>query len=110
MAIRESQLDRAFFALSDPARRRILQQLTQGPATVGDVGRPLEMAAPSVTKHVKVLEEAGLVSREVRGREHWLTIEAGGFRTVVQHLQDYERFWEMSLDRLHRLLDADEPT
>jgi DNA-binding transcriptional ArsR family regulator len=102
------RLDRAFFALSDSGRRQILGRLAEGPATVGEVGRPLGIAGPSVTKHIKVLEEAGLVSREIRGREHWLTIEPNGFRAVVDHLQNYERFWEMSLGRLANLFENDD--
>lgn len=108
MATEQSQLDRVFFALSDPSRRAILVKLVSGAATVGEVGRPLGMAGPSVTKHIRVLEDAGLVTREVRGRQHWLTIEPTGFRTAVDHLKNYEQFWSMSLDRLRTFLDEDE--
>lgn len=107
MATEQSQLDRVFFALSDPGRRAILSRLVRGEATVGDVGSPLGIAAPSVTKHVRVLEDAGLVQREVRGRQHWLTINPSGFRSAVEHLKDYEQFWEISLDRLGSLLSKD---
>ncbi len=108
--MQSDQLDKVFFALSDPGRREILDQLASGPATVGDVGRPLGITGPSVTKHIKVLEDAGLVSREVRGREHWLSIEPDGFRLAVDHLQNYEKFWQMSLDRLRHLLEEDSGT
>lgn len=104
MVIEQSQLDDVFFALSDASRRTILARLASGEATVGEVGRPLDMAGPSVTKHIKILEDAGLVSRQVRGRQHWLRIDPSGFRAAVDHLRNYEKFWEMSLDRLRGLL------
>jgi DNA-binding transcriptional ArsR family regulator len=108
MATDQSQLDRVFFALADKSRREVLIHLVSGPATVGDVGAPLDMAGPSVSKHIKVLEEAGLVHREVRGRQHWLSIDPTGLRSAVDHLKNYEAFWEMSLDRLKSLLETDE--
>jgi DNA-binding transcriptional ArsR family regulator len=102
-------LDVVFAALSDPSRRAILGRLAAGEATVGEVAVPLHMAAPSVSKHVKTLERAGLVRRRVDGRNHWLALDPSGFREAVDYLRDYERFWEASLGRLHALVrDLDE--
>jgi len=93
-----------FAALADPSRRLILDRLTKGDATVGEVAAPLAMAAPSVSKHLKALERAGLIRRRVDGRTHWLALDPAGFRQAVDYLRDYERFWEASLDRLHALV------
>jgi DNA-binding transcriptional ArsR family regulator len=97
-------LDAVFTALGDPSRRLILNRLAVGEATVGEVAAPLDMAAPSVSKHVKALEDAGLIQRRVEGRNHWLALDPAGFREAVDYLRDYERFWEASLGRLHALV------
>lgn len=98
------RLDRVFSALADPSRRAILERLAQGDATVGDVAEPLDMAPPSVSKHLKVLEAAQLIRRRVTGRHHHLSIDPNGFRSVVDYLRAYEQFWELSLDRLGTLV------
>jgi DNA-binding transcriptional ArsR family regulator len=98
--VAEGQLDEVFAALADPSRRAILQRLGQGPATVGTVAQPLDMALPSVSKHVKLLEAAGLVERDVRGREHWLHLVPDGFQTAAAWLEHYQGFWADSADRL----------
>ena len=72
----EARLDLIYSALSDPSRRLILQRLSQGEATVGDVSAPLRVSAPSVSKHLKVLEHAGLIGRRVEGRKHYLFLKA----------------------------------
>lgn len=97
-------LDVTFAALADPSRRRILERLAQGRATVGDVAEPLAMALPSVSKHVKVLESARLITRTVEGRRHWLELDPAGFRRLTDYLGGYERYWEASLERLGRLV------
>lgn len=104
MALQTAQLDDVFAALADPSRRLILDRLTRGEATVGEVASPLAMAAPSVSKHLKVLERAGLIQRRIDGRTHWLALDPVGFRQAVDYLRAYERFWEASLDRLHALV------
>jgi DNA-binding transcriptional ArsR family regulator len=97
-------LDEVFAALADPSRREILRCLSQGEATVGTVAEPLNMALPSVSKHVKVLERAGLVRREVRGREHWLHLVPDGFATGAAWFEHYSAFWSGSADRLAALV------
>ncbi len=93
-------LDAIFAALADPSRRAILARLAAGEATVGDVAAPLEMALPSVSKHVRVLERSGLVERRVVGRQHWLRLSETGWRRASEYVEGYRWFWESSLDRL----------
>ena len=93
-------LDHVLTAISDPTRRAILDRLTRGPARVTDVAEPFEMSLAGVSKHVRMLERAGLVRRARRGREHTLTLDARPFRRVVQWTSRYERFWNQRLDRL----------
>jgi DNA-binding transcriptional ArsR family regulator len=93
-------LDHVLMAISDPTRRAILDRLTRGPARVTDVAEPFEMSLAAVSKHVRMLERAGLVRRARRGREHSLTLDARPLRRVVQWTSRYERFWSQRLDRL----------
>lgn len=97
-------LDHVFAALSDPTRRAIVETLADGEATVGTVAEPHEMALPSISKHIRVLETAGLITRRVEGRQHWLRLAPEGFRTAAEWLAHYEAFWSQGLDRLTRLL------
>ena len=99
-----AELDAVFFALSDPTRRAILERLAEGEATVGTVAEPHDMAMPSISKHVKVLEHAGLIARRVAGREHWLRIAPEGFATPTEWFTHYQQFWSGSVDRLEQLL------
>jgi DNA-binding transcriptional ArsR family regulator len=93
-------LDHVLTAISDPTRRAILDRLTRGPARVTDVAEPFEMSLAAVSKHVRMLERAGLVRRARLGREHRLTLDARPLRRVVQWTSRYERFWNQRLDRL----------
>jgi DNA-binding transcriptional ArsR family regulator len=93
-------LDHVLTAISDPTRRAILERLTRGPARVTDVAEPFQMSLAAVSKHVRMLERAGLVQRARRGREHTLTLDARPLRRVVQWTSRYERFWNRRLDRL----------
>ncbi len=99
------QLDRTFSALADPTRRAILARLASGEATVTELAKPFHMSQPAVSKHLKVLERAGLVAR---GRERqWrpARLEAGPLKEVAEWTQRYRRFWEESYDRLDEHLD-----
>lgn len=96
-------LDHVFSALSDPTRRAILARLVVGEATVGDVAAPLKMALPSVSKHVRLLERSGLISRRVDGRRHWLSLSPDGLRTAGDYLDFYRPFWSQGVDRLAEL-------
>ena len=93
-------LDHVLTAISDPTRRAILDRLTRGPARVTDVAEPFEMSLAGVSKHVRMLERAGLVRRARRGREHTLTLDARPLRQVARWTSGYEQFWTERLDRL----------
>jgi DNA-binding transcriptional ArsR family regulator len=97
-------LDVVFAALADPNRRAILQRLARGEASVGEVAAPLGLAAPTVTKHLKALERAGLITRRIEGRTHHLSLDPAGFRSAAEFLASYERFWQLSLGRLKDLV------
>src|SRR6266545_7951168 len=99
------RLNRTFAALADPTRRAILARLTSGEASVTKLAEPFEMTLPAVSKHLKVLERAGLV---VRGRDRqWrpARLEAGPLKEVAEWTERYRRFWEESYDRLDEYLD-----
>jgi len=87
-------------AIADPTRRAILDRLTRGSARVTDLAEPFTMSLAAVSKHVRVLERAGLVRRARRGREHTLTLDMRPLRQVVRWTSRYERFWNERLDRL----------
>lgn len=98
-------LDKTFAALADPTRRAILERLAEGEASVTELAEPFEMSMPAVSKHLKVLERAGLISR---GRERqWrpARLEAGPIKEVAEWAVDYRRFWEESYDRLDEYLE-----
>lgn len=94
------RLDRTFAALADPTRRRILEHLAKGDRCVTDVARPYRMSLPAVSKHLRVLENAGLIRRERRGRVHRLKLEAKPMQGALAWIEEYRQFWEQSLDRL----------
>lgn len=93
-------LGRLFTAVSDPTRRAIIDRLRRGPARVTDVAKPFSMSLNAVSKHVKVLEAAGVVRRVRQGREHVLELDAAPLRDVAQWVHRYERYWNKRLDRL----------
>jgi DNA-binding transcriptional ArsR family regulator len=104
----DSQLDTVFHALGDATRRRMLRQLADGERTVGQLAEPYAMSLAAASKHIKALEHAGLISREVRGRTHVCRLEAGPLASADQWLRHYERFWSERLDILDRLLRDDD--
>jgi DNA-binding transcriptional ArsR family regulator len=93
-------LDTTLLAICDPTRRAILDRLTRGPARVTDVAEPFAMSLAAVSKHVKVLEQAGLIRRTKNGREHTLELEAAPLREVRQWVSHFEQYWTERLDRL----------
>jgi DNA-binding transcriptional ArsR family regulator len=99
-----TQLDRTFAALADPTRRRILEHLAQGDRCVTDLAKPYSMSLPAVSKHLRVLEKAGLVRRQRSGRVHRLNLEAAPMQQASQWIEEYRRFWEESFDRLDEYL------
>jgi DNA-binding transcriptional ArsR family regulator len=97
-------LNRTFAALADPTRRRILEHLAHGDRCVTDLARPYSMSLPAVSKHLRILENAGLVSRRRRGRVHSLKLEAKPMKEAQQWIEEYRKFWEESFDRLDEYL------
>src|SRR6267154_552529 len=93
-------LNRTFAALADPTRRRILEHLAIGDRCVTDLARPHRMSLPAVSKHLRVLERAGLIRRQRCGRVHQLKLEAKPMKNAQQWIEEYRRFWEQNLDRL----------
>lgn len=93
-------LDLTYAALADPTRRAILQRLRHTEARVTDIARPLPMSLNAVSKHISVLERAGLVRREVRGRDHYLRAEPERLTEAEQWIAEYTRFWERRADAL----------
>jgi DNA-binding transcriptional ArsR family regulator len=95
-----SAVESVFLAISDPTRRAILDRLAHGPARVTDVAAPFSMSLNAVSKHVKLLERAGLVRRARQGREHVLSLEAAPLGEVARWTSSFERYWNERLDRL----------
>lgn len=93
-------LDRVFSALADPTRRAILQALTQSPSTITEIAKPFPVSFNAISKHVMVLERAGLVHREIKGREHYCWIDPDPLAEANRWLEHYRRFWEQRLDAL----------
>ena len=102
----ENRLDVTFHALADPTRRGMLASLALGEKSVGELAEPFRMSFAGASKHVKVLEEAGLVARRKHGRTHVISIEARPLEEAERWLRQWERFWNSSLDRLQALVEA----
>ena len=98
------ELSPIFHALSDTTRRRMLVELASGERTVGQLAQPFAISLAAASKHIKVLEGAGLIQREVRGRSHLCRLDPGPLETAHEWLSFYERFWTARLDILDRLL------
>jgi DNA-binding transcriptional ArsR family regulator len=100
-----SSLDRTFAALADPTRRHILAHLAGGDKCVTHLARPHDMSLPAVSKHLRVLEKAGLLRRRRYGRVHEMQLEAKPLKQAAQWVEEYRKFWEGSLDRLAEYLE-----
>src|SRR5262249_58983491 len=98
------QLDSVFHALGDPTRRRMLRDLAGGERTVGQLAEPFAISFQAASKHIKVLENAGLIHREVRGRTHLCRLRPGPLARAHDWLSKYESFWIDRLDTLEQLL------
>ncbi|MEL6106438.1 MAG: metalloregulator ArsR/SmtB family transcription factor [Planctomycetota bacterium] len=107
MAIRyQETLDRTFHALGDGTRRRMLRMLAQrGECTASELGAPVDAAQPTISKHLRVLEQAGLVSRHVSGRVHRFRLAVAPLNEASEWIAKHRRFWEHSLDALGEVLD-----
>jgi DNA-binding transcriptional ArsR family regulator len=98
------QLDTVFHALGDATRRRMLRTLSGGERTVGELAQPFAISLAAASKHIKALEHAGLIRREVRGRTHVCRLDPGPLAGAHEWLAHYQRFWTDRLDILERLL------
>src|SRR5690348_1858252 len=98
------RLDATFAALADPTRRAILARLASGEASVGELAEPFAMSLPAVSKHLKVLERAGLIARGRSAQWRPCRLEAGPLRDAADWIEQYRRFWEESFDRLESYL------
>lgn len=97
-------LDRTFGALADPTRRAILARLTTGEATVGELAEPFDISLPAISKHLKVLEEAGLLASRRQGRTRLCRLQTDGLASAADWIETQRRFWTRSLDALERYL------
>ena len=102
-----NRLDSTFRALADPTRRGMLADLALGEKSIGELAEPFAMSFAGASKHVKVLEEAGLVARRKVGRTHLIKIEAKPLEEAERWLRQWERFWTVRLDRLEALIERD---
>ncbi len=102
----QDQLSSTFAALADPTRRAILARLALGETSVTELAEPFEMSMPAVSKHLKVLERAGLISRGRDAQWRPCRLDAGHLKEAASWIEEYRRFWEQSLDRLDKYLRA----
>lgn len=105
---RDAKLDEVFSALGDTTRRRILARLAEGPASINELAAPFSMTLPAVSKHVRVLEHAGLLRRTRQGWYHFCHLESRPLETAVEFLAKYRPFWEGTLDALARHVEGPE--
>jgi DNA-binding transcriptional ArsR family regulator len=98
-------LNVTFAALADPTRRRILEKLSHQQQRVTDLAEPFAMSLPAVSKHLRILEDAGLLTRQRQGREHHLQLESAPMQQAQLWIEQYRKFWEGSLDSLASYLE-----
>lgn len=103
--IKSASLDAVFSALADPTRRAILARLADGKATVGEIGEPFEISQPAISRHLKVLENAGLVDRDSQRQTRPASLNADPMRTAVAWLEEFRDHWTDRMDRLDHLLN-----
>jgi DNA-binding transcriptional ArsR family regulator len=103
-----ASLNATFGALSDPTRRAILVRLSQGESTVKALAAPFAMSLPAVSKHLRILETAGLLKREIDGRAHRCRLDADPLKEASVWLDHYRRFWEAQFDALQEFLESTE--
>ena len=103
----DNRLDTVFHALADPTRRGMLAQLALGETSVGELAEPYRMSLAGASKHVKVLEAAGLVARRREGRTHYCSLEAKPLGEAERWLRQWEKYWNVRLDRLEAAITSD---
>jgi DNA-binding transcriptional ArsR family regulator len=104
--MRHDSLDATFSALADPTRRAILARLAMGETSVAELAAPFSISAPAITKHLKVLENAGLISRSRHAQWRPCRLEAAPLQEAADFIEQYRRFWEQSFDRLDAYLQT----
>lgn len=104
MIVQQDDLSPVFAALADPTRRAILLRLTKGDANVAELAEPFSMSQPAISKHLKVLEGAGLISRSKLATARYSHLEAEPLREATEYMQTYKRFWNESFDKLDSAL------
>jgi DNA-binding transcriptional ArsR family regulator len=102
--VKSQKLDATFGALSDPTRRAIVERLTRGEASVGELAEPFDISLPAISKHLSVLEEAGLLVRIKEGRIRRCRLLSEPMREALEWIASYGSFWEGQLDSLEKLL------
>jgi DNA-binding transcriptional ArsR family regulator len=100
----QDELNRAFAAVADPTRRALLEALSRKSARVNELARPFPVSLNAISKHLRVLERAGLINRKIAGREHYCRLQAGPLREAAAWLEHYRQFWEVRLDALEQYL------
>ncbi|MGH6923996.1 MAG: ArsR/SmtB family transcription factor [Propylenella sp.] len=103
----DDRLDLVFQALANRTRRELLRKMSAGPARVTDLAAPFGMSLPAISKHLGILERAGLVNRSVKGREHSCALGAAPMATAAEWLSAYRVFWERNLDNLAGFVEGD---
>ena len=103
----ENNLDVTFHALSDPTRRGMLASLALGEKSIGELAEPLAMSFAGASKHVRVLEDAGLLKRRKVGRTHLIQLNAKPLEEAERWIRQWEKFWTVRLDRLEALIERD---
>ena len=103
-----ARLDDVFRALADPTRRAMLRDLAQAPHTIGELAAPFHISLAGASKHIQMLERAGLIQREVQGRVHTCRLDARPLHAGAEWIRHYERFWNTKLDALEALLKAED--
>jgi DNA-binding transcriptional ArsR family regulator len=106
--VEDFSLDEVFHALADPTRRAMLRSLAAAPRTVGELAAPFDITLAAASKHIKVLERAGLIDRKIEGRTHICQLDARPMHAGVEWLRHYEKFWQQRLDILESLLRAED--
>ena len=107
MVEQSSRLDAVFGALADPTRRAMLRDLAKRPRTIGELAAPFDISLAGASKHIQVLERAGLIEREIHGRVHLCRLDARPLHAGAEWIRHYERFWNTRLDALEALLKAE---
>lgn len=105
MVTHSTHLDSVFFALADPTRRRIVEKLARKRQTVNEIAAGFQMSRPAVSKHLKVLEGCGILTREIVGREHRCAIDPKAIRTASAWFERHEKYWNSVLDNLDKFLE-----